>query len=139
MKDAPRRPEVIRPPSRSLEGKKAVEWLLGIAVVVVVVAWLGRADRASDADEGDSSPPPGPLPIPSRPRPPVRLHRRDDRYEDAFADGAVFGYFAAGHWFVDDPSDDTGADVQTEDGDVESGWDTGTWDAASPCDFDQFD
>lgn len=83
-----------------------MDWLVWIVVIIVAIHWFaGREEssRGSSPTGRQDRPRPPPQPTPP-PRPTTRDVRRE-REDEAFADGAVFGWFAYREWFADDASD----------------------------------
>ena len=112
-----------------------MEWLVWIIVVIAAILWFaGRDAPASDSPStsrrGRQSPPERP----AAQRPPAARDLRREREGEAFADGAVFGWFAYHQWFADnviDPDDELSGeglyddefDDGLDDGLHDDGWD----------------
>lgn len=106
-----------------------MEWLLWIIVIVAAILWFGREAPTRGPSPTSRNNRTSPPQRTAAPPPPVARDLRREREEEAFVEGAAFGWFAYREWFGDDGGDFDGEftgeapdDEEFEDEMDDDGW-----------------
>lgn len=107
-----------------------MDWLVWVVVIIVAILWFaGREESSRGPSPTGRQDHPSPPPQPTPPPPPTTRDVRREREDEAFADGAVFAWFAYHEWFADSDGDpdaeltDHGLYSDDLDDDLHDPWD----------------